>query len=103
MLLCRSALRSFKRRVAYANITYDHIVGWSTSSIRRQHELPKLELEANNEKYPHVIHVDTANSEGSQQEDSVDTSLTDSLEGNIIAIYVLWCFKLGCVLLIKLG
>uniref|UniRef100_A0A453PUI6 DUF676 domain-containing protein n=1 Tax=Aegilops tauschii subsp. strangulata TaxID=200361 RepID=A0A453PUI6_AEGTS len=84
LLLCRSALRSFKRRVAYANITYDHIVGWSTSSIRRQHELPKLELEANNEKYPHVIHVDTANSEGSQQEDSVDTSLTDSLEEEMI-------------------
>uniref|UniRef100_A0A453PUJ0 DUF676 domain-containing protein n=1 Tax=Aegilops tauschii subsp. strangulata TaxID=200361 RepID=A0A453PUJ0_AEGTS len=57
-----SALRSFKRRVAYAN----------------------LELEANNEKYPHVIHVDTANSEGSQQEDSVDTSLTDSLEEEMI-------------------
>ncbi|KAF7080864.1 hypothetical protein CFC21_084866 [Triticum aestivum] len=79
-----SALRSFKRRVAYANITYDHIVGWSTSSIRRQHELPKLELEANNEKYPHVIHVDTANSEGTQQEDSVDTSLTDSPEEEMI-------------------
>ncbi|EMS61116.1 hypothetical protein TRIUR3_14236 [Triticum urartu] len=59
------------------------IVGWSTSSIRRQHELPKLELEANNEKYPHVIHVDTANSEGTQQEDSVDTSLTDSPEEHV--------------------
>jgi len=37
-----SALRSFKRRVAYANITYDHIVGWRTSSIRREHELPEV-------------------------------------------------------------
>ncbi|XP_021893112.1 uncharacterized protein LOC110811051 isoform X2 [Carica papaya] len=37
-----SALHAFKRRVAYANANYDHIVGWSTSSIRRQHELPKM-------------------------------------------------------------
>ncbi|KAI4962698.1 hypothetical protein ZWY2020_027839 [Hordeum vulgare] len=36
----------------------------STSSIRRQHELPKLELTAIDEKYPHVIPVDIANSEG---------------------------------------
>uniref|UniRef100_A0ACD5ZFW4 Uncharacterized protein n=1 Tax=Avena sativa TaxID=4498 RepID=A0ACD5ZFW4_AVESA len=75
-----SALRSFKRRVVYANITYDHIVGWKTSSIRRQHELPELELTANNEKYPHVIHASTANPEDPQEEDSVDASLKDSLE-----------------------
>lgn len=75
-----SALRSFKRRVAYANITYDHIVGWRTSSIRRQHELPELQLTANDEKYPHVIHVSTANPEDPQQEDSLDASLADSLE-----------------------
>ncbi|KAI3961482.1 hypothetical protein MKX01_001218 [Papaver californicum] len=37
-----SALRSFKRRVAYANANYDHMVGWRTSSIRRQHELPQM-------------------------------------------------------------
>lgn len=79
-----SALRSFKRRVAYANITYDHIVGWRTSSIRRQHELPKLRLTANDEKYPHVIHVDNGNSEGHQQEDSVESSLADSLEEMMI-------------------
>ncbi|KAM0874750.1 hypothetical protein ACQ4PT_037284 [Festuca glaucescens] len=75
-----SALRSFKRRVAYANITYDHIVGWRTSSIRRQHELPELQLTAKDEKYPHVIHVSTANPECPQEEDSVDASLADSLE-----------------------
>ncbi|KAJ6863167.1 hypothetical protein NC652_039888 [Populus alba x Populus x berolinensis] len=38
-----SALRAFKRRVVYANANYDHIVGWGTSSIRRQNELPKEE------------------------------------------------------------
>lgn len=81
-----SALRSFKRRVAYANITYDHIVGWRTSSIRRQHELPKLPLTASDEKYPHVINVDTgAKPESHQQEDSVEASLADSLEEMMIS------------------
>ncbi|CAL5056160.1 unnamed protein product [Urochloa decumbens] len=79
-----SALRSFKRRVAYANVTYDHIVGWRTSSIRRQHELPKLKLSANDEKYPHVINVDKGNSEDRQQEESVEASLADSLEERMI-------------------
>ncbi|KAL5773110.1 hypothetical protein ACOSP7_012728 [Xanthoceras sorbifolium] len=53
-----SALRAFKRRVAYANANYDHIVGWRTSSIRRPHELPKSNLLASNEKYPHIVHVE---------------------------------------------
>ncbi|TVU28868.1 hypothetical protein EJB05_20404 [Eragrostis curvula] len=86
-----SALRSFKRRVAYANITYDHIVGWRTSSIRRQHELPKLKLTAHDQKYPHIINVDkgnseeccSRNSEDRQQEDSTEDSLADSLEGGV--------------------
>ncbi|KNA08775.1 hypothetical protein SOVF_159660 [Spinacia oleracea] len=53
-----SALRSFKRRVAYANVNFDHVVGWSTSSIRRRHELPKSNLLANDEKYPHIVYVE---------------------------------------------
>ncbi|XP_010914117.1 uncharacterized protein [Elaeis guineensis] len=57
----RSALRSFKRRVAYANANYDHIVGWRTSSIRRQHELPKHHLLVEDDKYPHVVFVDKGN------------------------------------------
>nr|CAB3451305.1 unnamed protein product [Digitaria exilis] len=76
-----SALRSFKRRVAYANVTYDHIVGWSTSSIRLQHELPKLKLKASDEKYPHVINVEKGNSEDHLPEDSEEASPVDSLEG----------------------
>ncbi|CAI9098572.1 OLC1v1035242C1 [Oldenlandia corymbosa var. corymbosa] len=59
-----SALRSFKRRVAYANANYDHIVGWRTSSIRRQSELPKSKLLVRDEKYPHIIHVDEGKAEG---------------------------------------
>lgn len=52
-----SALGSFKRRVAYANANYDHVVGWRTSSIRRQHELPKSNLLVKDDKYPHVVYV----------------------------------------------
>ncbi|CAI0383943.1 unnamed protein product [Linum tenue] len=55
VLTCRSALRTFKRRVVYSNVGYDHIVGWRTSSIRRNNELPKWE-DCLNEKYPHVVH-----------------------------------------------
>ncbi|KVI10081.1 protein of unknown function DUF676, lipase-like protein, partial [Cynara cardunculus var. scolymus] len=50
-----SALRSFHRRVAYSNVGCDHIVGWRTSSIRRNMDLPKWE-ESVNEKYPHIVH-----------------------------------------------
>lgn len=54
----RSSLRSFKRRVAYANANFDHMVGWRTSSIRRQHELPKSHLIVTDEKYPHIVFVE---------------------------------------------
>lgn len=50
-----SGLRSFKRRVAYSNVGYDHIVGWRTASIRRKSELPKWE-DSLNEKYPHIVY-----------------------------------------------
>ncbi|BAS86180.1 Os03g0726800 [Oryza sativa Japonica Group] len=53
-----SALRSFKRRVAYSNICNDFIVGWRTSSIRHQHELPKPQNFINHVKYPHVVYVE---------------------------------------------
>ncbi|XP_010536936.1 PREDICTED: putative lipase ROG1 [Tarenaya hassleriana] len=53
-----SALHAFKRRTAYANVNYDYMVGWRTSSIRRQNELPKPDLLATDPKYPHIIHVE---------------------------------------------
>lgn len=59
----RSALRSFKRRVAYANANFDHMVGWRTSSIRRQHELPKYRRLVKDEKYPHIVCVDKESTE----------------------------------------
>ncbi|XP_012830460.1 PREDICTED: uncharacterized protein LOC105951551 [Erythranthe guttata] len=37
-----SALGAFKCRVLYANVSYDHMVGWRTSSIRRENELFKV-------------------------------------------------------------
>lgn len=74
-----SALRAFKRRVAYANANYDHVVGWRTSSIRRQHELPKANLLVKDEKYPHIVYVEqenTANMHG-QEPSSVEERTTD--------------------------
>ncbi|GAB2219152.1 hypothetical protein Droror1_Dr00006782 [Drosera rotundifolia] len=59
-----SALRSFKRRVVYANANYDHIVGWRTSSIRRQHELPKVNLLVSDSKYPHILYIEVDTFEG---------------------------------------
>ncbi|KAL9249333.1 hypothetical protein AKJ16_DCAP00819 [Drosera capensis] len=60
--LCISyALRSFKCCVAYANANYDDIVGWRTSSIRRQHELPKP---VSDSKYPRILHIEVDTFEG---------------------------------------
>ncbi|XP_064951283.1 putative lipase ROG1 [Musa acuminata AAA Group] len=50
-----SALQAFKRRVAYSNVDYDHIVGWRTSSIRRKSDLPEWE-DSLNERYPHIVY-----------------------------------------------
>lgn len=57
------ALRSFKRRVVYANANFDHMVGWRTSSIRRQHELPKYHNLVKDEKYPHIVYIERENSQ----------------------------------------
>uniref|UniRef100_A0ACD6AKM9 Uncharacterized protein n=1 Tax=Avena sativa TaxID=4498 RepID=A0ACD6AKM9_AVESA len=68
----RSGLRSFKRRVAYANANFDHMVGWRTSSIRRQHELPKHRLLVCDEKYPHIVHVDRGITNNNENEVSAN-------------------------------
>ncbi|KAJ6791047.1 putative lipase [Iris pallida] len=77
-----SGLQSFKRRVAYSNVGYDHIVGWRTSSIRRQSELPKWE-ESITGKYPHVVYEEF--SKGDAAETSANVSLEvvngDTIEG----------------------
>ncbi|XP_024025639.1 uncharacterized protein LOC21389244 [Morus notabilis] len=52
-----SALGAFRSRILYANVSYDHMVGWRTSSIRRETELvkpPRRSLDG----YKHVVDVD---------------------------------------------
>ncbi|XP_050224760.1 putative lipase C4A8.10 isoform X3 [Mercurialis annua] len=52
-----SALGAFKCRILYANVSYDHMVGWRTSSIRREKELvkpPRRSLDG----YKHVVDVE---------------------------------------------
>nr|XP_010919690.2 putative lipase YOR059C [Elaeis guineensis] len=66
-----SALKAFKRRVAYSNVGYDHIVGWRTSSIRRNSELPKWE-DSLSQKYPHIVYEEQSKGE------CMDVSLMDA-------------------------
>ncbi|KAK8936759.1 hypothetical protein KSP39_PZI012053 [Platanthera zijinensis] len=73
-----SALGSFQRRVAYSNVQYDFIVGWKTSSIRHQHELPKHSNFIKNETYPHVVYVEKPMNTDVEQEDSLKTMIYDS-------------------------
>lgn len=51
-----SALTAFINRILYANVSYDHMVGWRTSSIRRESELikpPRQSLGG----YKHIVNV----------------------------------------------
>ncbi|RVW12968.1 hypothetical protein CK203_106285 [Vitis vinifera] len=52
-----AALGAFSCRILYANVSYDHMVGWRTSSIRRETELvkpPRRSLDG----YKHVVDVE---------------------------------------------
>lgn len=53
-----SSLGAFRCRIVYANITYDHMVGWRTSSIRREAELVKHPPKRSLDGYKHVVDVD---------------------------------------------
>ncbi|ONK69643.1 uncharacterized protein A4U43_C05F25220 [Asparagus officinalis] len=57
---------------SYANANFDHMVGWRTSSIRRQHELPKCHLLVTDEKYPHIVYVDKMRKDDVQKEETSD-------------------------------
>ncbi|CAL5407639.1 unnamed protein product [Camellia sinensis] len=80
-----SALRSFKRRVAYANVGYDHIVGWRTSSIRRNNELPKWE-DSLNEKYPHIVYEEHCKASDTEQCEPIimEDDFLDELEEELV-------------------
>ncbi|KAL5545023.1 hypothetical protein UlMin_008807 [Ulmus minor] len=80
-----SALCTFKRRMLYSNVGYDHIVGWRTSSIRRNFEQPKWE-DTLNENYPHVMfeeHCKACDAEESKST-SVDNDNSDKLEEELV-------------------
>ncbi|CAN4095102.1 unnamed protein product [Withania somnifera] len=80
-----SALRSFKHRVAYSNVGYDHIVGWRTSSIRRNNELPKWE-DSVNEKYPHIVYEEHCKACDGEQDGSVvkEDDSVDKVEEELV-------------------
>ncbi|XP_062222568.1 putative lipase ROG1 isoform X2 [Phragmites australis] len=61
-----SALQAFKRRVAYSNVGHDHIVGWRTSSIRRDSELP-MWVDSTDKIYPHIVHEELSKAETPNQ------------------------------------
>ncbi|KAF2311682.1 hypothetical protein GH714_025904 [Hevea brasiliensis] len=79
------ALRAFKRRVVYSNVGYDHIVGWRTSSIRRNNELPKWE-DYVNEKYPHIVYEERCKAYDAEQCDLISTedNSSDKLEEELV-------------------
>ncbi|XP_021287219.1 putative lipase YOR059C [Herrania umbratica] len=81
-----SALRMFKRRVLYSNVGYDHIVGWRTSSIRRDSELPKWE-ESLNETYPHIVYEEHCKACDIDQYEDISTEddgSSDKLEEELV-------------------
>ncbi|KAL0366317.1 UNVERIFIED_CONTAM: hypothetical protein Sradi_3521800 [Sesamum radiatum] len=63
-----SALQLFKRRVAYSNAQFDHLVGWSSASLRSRIELPKRRSLLKNDKYPHIVNEEKSCTENPQQE-----------------------------------
>ncbi|XP_054787760.1 lipid droplet phospholipase 1 isoform X2 [Prosopis cineraria] len=77
-----SALHTFKCRTVYSNVGYDHIVGWRTSSIRRNNELPKWENMVN-EKYPHVVYEEHCKACEAEQCDLLNDS-SDKIEEELV-------------------
>ncbi|MCO5611691.1 hypothetical protein L7F22_065949 [Adiantum nelumboides] len=63
-----SALGSFERRVAYANINFDHIVGCRTATFRRESEIHEVKEEALDMKYPHIVNIEYVPPEASPVE-----------------------------------
>lgn len=51
-----SALRAFERRVVYANLFHDYVVGWRTASIRGDSVCRRQWIGTGYEKYPHIVY-----------------------------------------------
>ncbi|KAJ1698625.1 hypothetical protein LUZ63_007137 [Rhynchospora breviuscula] len=79
-----SALRAFKRRVAYANASFDHIVGWRTASIRCPHELPKQLTHTYNGKYPNIANVENVDLDNCEKLENAVVARTDDVEEKMI-------------------
>ncbi|KAL6530316.1 hypothetical protein OROHE_014669 [Orobanche hederae] len=98
-----SAIRSFQRRVTYSNVvlsfvvltkSYLDIVGWRTSSIRRNSELPKNYKKVGvfwqwedsvDEKYPHVVYEERCKAYDNEQCDTtVEDNVLDELEEELV-------------------
>ncbi|PUZ62142.1 hypothetical protein GQ55_4G334000 [Panicum hallii var. hallii] len=52
------ALAAFKNRVLYANVSYDHMVGWRTSSVRREKDLVVKPSHRSLDGYKHIVNVE---------------------------------------------
>ncbi|KAL6911691.1 hypothetical protein ACP4OV_000496 [Aristida adscensionis] len=78
-----SALQAFKRRVAYSNAVHDHIVGWRTSSIRRDSELPKW-ADPRNKIYPHIVYEELSKAETLSQFAEIADSHNCTLEEHLL-------------------
>ncbi|CAA6657652.1 unnamed protein product [Spirodela intermedia] len=80
-----SALRSFRRLVAYSNVRFDHIVGWNTSSIRHQDERPKLKAHTKISGYRHIVRVEPPKAVNIEQDASLDFDMkTNELQEAMI-------------------
>eukprot|EP00271_Cylindrocystis_brebissonii_P005453 TRINITY_DN17477_c0_g1_i2.p1 TRINITY_DN17477_c0_g1~~TRINITY_DN17477_c0_g1_i2.p1 ORF type:complete len:259 (-),score=24.78 TRINITY_DN17477_c0_g1_i2:889-1665(-) len=75
------ALAAFSERVLYANAGHDHMVGWRTSSIRREAEVPKLPSRSLSSRYKHVLRVEDAPPQQRISLNAGDNSTTRRREG----------------------
>ncbi|XP_021686959.2 uncharacterized protein LOC110669558 isoform X2 [Hevea brasiliensis] len=64
---------------------FKYIVGWRTSSIRRDNKLPKWE-DYVNEKYPHIVYEERCKASDAEQSDlvTIEDNYSDKLEEELV-------------------
>ncbi|KAG0603047.1 hypothetical protein M758_10G061800 [Ceratodon purpureus] len=86
-----SALRCFKRRVAYANVCHDRMVGWRTASIRKASEMPEpLEEPEESQKerlkgYKYIVREEDAPLADKNSSEPKDVAALDDIEEVMVA------------------
>ncbi|KAL2602948.1 hypothetical protein R1flu_013161 [Riccia fluitans] len=80
-----SSLKAFRRRTLYANVVYDHAVGWRTASFRRKSELPELKHEPLDKRYPHIVRDEECKGVGPNSTQSAAVPCADPVEEEILA------------------